>query len=183
MKRGEVEITIQEIGPHTLQDVNQCDGTFAIDSKMVLHAEKNVITYTMDSVAQYNKRYPIEEMDASTYVSNPNRTIFFAYIDGELAGQIRVIKYWNAYAYIADIVVDVRYRKQGVGKALIERAIAWAKSGGFPGMMLETQNNNVAACRLYESCGFVLGGFDGYLYKGLNRTMDEIALYWYLIFD
>jgi ribosomal protein S18 acetylase RimI-like enzyme len=59
----------------------------------------------------------------------------------------------------------------------------WARDKGCPGMMLETQNNNVAACRFYESCGFELGGFDAYLYKGLNRTTDEIALYWYLMFE
>jgi streptothricin acetyltransferase len=48
--------------------------------------------------------------------------------------------------------------------------------------MLETQNNNVAACRLYESGGFQLAGFDRCLYKGLHPDTDEIALYWYLVF-
>lgn len=69
-----------------------------------------------------------------------------------------------------------------IGQALMERAVEWAKSKGFPGMMLETQSNNVAACRLYERCGFMLGGFDSYLYKALDPGTDEIALYWYLMF-
>jgi ribosomal protein S18 acetylase RimI-like enzyme len=62
------------------------------------------------------------------------------------------------------------------------RAIEWAKEKGLPGLMLETQNNNVAACHLYESCGFELGGFDRNLYKGLHPDTKEIALYWYLFF-
>jgi hypothetical protein len=49
-------------------------------------------------------------------------------------------------------------------------------------MMLETQDNNVLGCRLYASCGFELRGFDTHLYKGLDPSSDEIALYWYLIF-
>ena len=107
----------------------------------------------------------------------------FGVANGNLAGQVRVLKWWNGYAYIGSIVVDNKYRRQGVGRVLIARVVDWAKSKGLPGVMLETQSNNVGACRLYESCGFVLGGFDEYLYKGLNPATDEIALYWYLIFN
>jgi len=62
------------------------------------------------------------------------------------------------------------------------RAVAWAETKQLPGIMLETQNNNVAACRFYERCGFKLGGFDRYLYKGITQSTEEIALYWYLFF-
>ena len=48
--------------------------------------------------------------------------------------------------------------------------------------MLETQDNNVPACRLYERCGFQLRGFDTHLYKGHDPATGEIALYWYLTF-
>ena len=47
---------------------------------------------------------------------------------------------------------------------------------------LETQNINVAACRLYASCGFVLAGFDGCLYRGVMPGTRENALFWYLVF-
>ena len=50
------------------------------------------------------------------------------------------------------------------------------------GIMLETQNNNVAACKFYEKCGFVIGGFDFLVYKGLDIENDEVAIYWYLYF-
>lgn len=48
----------------------------------------------------------------------------------------------------------------------------------MPGIMLETQNNNVAACKFYEKCGF-----DFLVYKGLDMQNDEVALYWYLHFE
>lgn len=53
----------------------------------------------------------------------------------------------------------------------------------MPGIMLETQNNNVAACKFYEKCGFVIGGFDFLVYTGLDKTSDEVAIYWYLHFE
>ncbi len=176
-----MEIFIREIDSTTLQNLNQADAEFTVTSKLVLHAENGVVRYTIVDVEPYRKKYALDEMDYSTYICNPERTIFFAYVDDHLAGQIRVLKYWNAYAYIDDIAVDVKFRGRGIGRALIQRVVEWAKEKNFPGIMLETQNNNVAACRLYESCGFTLGGFDRYLYKGLDPKTDEIALYWYLM--
>jgi streptothricin acetyltransferase len=177
-----MKITIREIEENTIESVKQYGSSFEVTSKLILHTENRKISYTIVDVAPYIKQYGLERVDPSTYVANPDRIVFFAYVDDELAGQIRVWKHWNAYAYIDDIAVDAKYRGQGIGRALIERAIEWAKAKGFPGLMLETQNNNVAACKLYERCGFELRGFDTHLYKGLDPATDEIALYWYLIF-
>jgi len=69
-----------------------------------------------------------------------------------------------------------------VGTALIGAAIDWAKARNMPGAMLETQNNNVAACRLYQGQGFVFAGFDANLYRGLDPASREVALFWYLVF-
>jgi streptothricin acetyltransferase len=176
-----MSITLREIDSQSLHCVNQCDATFTITSKLVLHAENGIIRYSVVDVEPYQKKYAIEEIDVTSHIADPERTIFFAYVDDLLAGQVRVLKWWNGYACIDDIAVDVEFRRHGVGRALIHQVIEWAKAGNFPGIMLETQNNNVAACRLYESCGFTLGGFDRYLYKGLHPATDEIALYWYLM--
>ena len=175
-------IRIQQLDEHNFRDVNRCDGTFTVNSKLAVHIEKDVIRYTVSNVPPHQKRYPVEEADYTTYLHDPDKAIFFAYVDEQLAGQIVVRKNWNRYAYIPDIVVDVGYRRSGVGRTLLQHAVAWATAEQLAGVMLETQNNNVAACCLYESCGFQLGGFDRCLYKGLQPDTDEIALYWYLLF-
>jgi len=100
-------------------------------------------------------------------------------VDGQIAGQIRLCRYWNRYAYIEDIVVDQKFRRQGIGRELIQQAICWTNEKQLPGIMLETQNNNIAGCCLYASCGFELAGFDRRLYQGIDPDSDEIALYWY----
>ncbi|MGD2076892.1 MAG: GNAT family N-acetyltransferase, partial [Chloroflexota bacterium] len=63
------------------------------------------------------------------------------------------------------------------------QAKQWARQKQFPGIMLETQNNNVQACRFYESCGFQIGGFDNMLYRGLDSSTDEVAIYYYFHFE
>jgi len=177
-----MKIRIRTIDQNLLQDVNRCDATFTVNAKLVLGAENGIIRYSVVPVEPYQKKYIFEEKDYPSYISDPDKTIYFAYIEEQLAGQIGVIKYWNEYAWIDDFFVDSEFRRHGVGKALMQKAVEWAKAKQLPGIMLETQNNNVAACRFYESFGFKIYGFDTYLYKGTNPTTDEIALYWYLIF-
>jgi ribosomal protein S18 acetylase RimI-like enzyme len=138
--------------------------------------------YTIAKIPSYPKHYPLDELDASSYVDQPEKAIFFALVDGMLAGQIILRKNWNQFAYIEDIVVDARFRRRGVGTVLLRRAAEWARGLNLPGVMLETQNINVAACKLYARCGFQLAGFDRLLYLGLQPGTEEIALYWYLVF-
>ncbi len=46
-------------------------------------------------------------------------------------------------------------------------------------MLLEAQNNNVAACRLCSACGFVFRELDAHLYRSLAPGSREVPLFWY----
>jgi streptothricin acetyltransferase len=177
-----MNMIIREIDQYNIEDFGRCDNSFTVSSKLILKAENGTIRYTTVDVPPYTKQYEAEEFDSKYYLDHPDRAIFFAYLDEELAGEIRLRKNWNEYAYIDSIIVDSKYRHQGVGQALMKQAIEWAKTRGFSGMMLETQDNNVPACQFYASCGFELRGFDTHLYKAQDPSTDEIALFWYLIF-
>lgn len=175
-------ITIEKINAGNIVDVNTCDGEFIIDAKLILHVENGEIRYTISEMPVIKKRYELDNVSYSTYMDDPDKSVFLAYAEGHTAGQIILRKNWNKYAYIEDITVDVKYRRMGIGKELISHAKLWARGRNLAGIMIETQNNNVSACKFYENCGFRLGGFDTYLYKGINRDTEEIALYWYLVF-
>ncbi|MCX6030012.1 MAG: GNAT family N-acetyltransferase [Chloroflexi bacterium] len=178
-----MSITIHQLTADNQADLNRCDNAFTVDAELCLHAEDGRISYTVRSVAPYVKRYGPEVYDPQAYIGQPDHVAWLAYVDGQLAGQILVHENWNRFALIWDIVVDPPFRRRGVGRRLIEQAIRWARNRGLPGAMLETQNINVGACRLYGSCGFVLGGFDAYLYRGITPDTREIALFWYLLFS
>lgn len=175
-------IEIREIDQSTVQKVNKVDGSFLVDSRLILSAVDGHIQYTIEPIPTYTKTYDIELLDYQTFIDNPDKIIYFAYADDEVAGQIILRVNWNKFAYIEDIAVDAHCRRQGVGKMLTARAIEWARSKKLPGIMLETQDINVPACCFYEHCGFVLAGFDRLLYKATLPGSEEIALYWYLIF-
>ncbi|CBY21693.1 unnamed protein product [Oikopleura dioica] len=57
--------------------------------------------------------------------------------------------------YIAMLAVDKRYRKRGIGKELVRRAIEAMDAEGCDEVVLETEITNLGAIRLYERLGFV----------------------------
>ena len=176
-----MNITIRQMDSDSLHQVDRYERNSLVREHLMLHIRDNKISYSIVPVEPYEKILTVDPEDYTAFIDNPQKVIFFADVDGQPAGQIKLVPWWNKFAYVEELVVDTDFRGKGVGYALMARAIAWARQQGFPGLTLETQDNNVPACKFYEKCGFVLSGFDLYAYKNLDNP-SEIALYWYLIF-
>lgn len=80
-------------------------------------------------------------------------------------------------AVLRDIRVKPGSTRAGVGTALFERVVGWAGESGMQMLKIETQNNNVAACRFYQKMGARLGGVQRHAY---GDYPDEVMLLWYL---
>ena len=151
-----------------------------VRSRTVLAFENEKLTYSIADVEPYEKESVAQDTEYGFDELEP--VVFLAESNGRPAGRIRMLRWWNQFAYVDDIVVSPEFRGQGLGRSLLERGIQWARENDFPGVMLETQHDNVPACSLYRSCGFVLYGFDSGVYKAIQLETPETALYWYLIF-
>jgi streptothricin acetyltransferase len=176
----EMPVTTRKLDSQSIHQVGKFNRKFTVNSKLVLGMEDGRLTYSIAPVPPYEKEIPVDKVDASTFIDNDEKIIFFADVDSQLAGQVKVISWWNDFAYIDDLIVNPEFRGLGVGQALIGETIEWSQARRFPGIMLETQDDNVPACQLYQKCGFVLGGFDQFTFK--NTKPNETALFWYLIF-
>jgi ribosomal protein S18 acetylase RimI-like enzyme len=102
-----------------------------------------------------------------------------AFVDGALAGKINLMSTWNELASIEHIVVARNFRQRGIATALIDFAKSWAQDRQLKGVRLETQANNVPACKLYLRNGFEVGGFDRLAYRTQAEVANETALYLY----
>ena len=174
------EIIIRKIDPHESPQTEFFSRKATVTSRLLLGIENEKLVYTIVPVPAYEKDYAAEDVDYG--FDEGGATIFFAEVDGKIAGRIKMMKWWNQFGYVEDLVVNPEYRGMGIGRKLLERGIQWARENNYPGVMLETQDNNVPACMLYQSCGFVLSGFDRNVYKAINPDAKETALYWYLMF-
>ena len=63
---------------------------------------------------------------------------------------VRASKNW----ILNDLYVDADHRKQGIGEALIKKAMNFAKGEGATFVQLETAVDNFTAQSLYEAIGF-----------------------------
>lgn len=59
-------------------------------------------------------------------------------------------------AWVEDVVVDARARRQGAGDALVQAAVAWARSRGAQTLDLTSRPAREDANRLYQRLGFEL---------------------------
>ena len=78
-------------------------------------------------------------------------------------------------AVVWDIRVNKAYRGMGVGSKIFQRCVDWAKENNCTRLKVETQNNNVKACKFYVSQGAKLSNLNRYAY---NDYPDEIQLIW-----
>jgi GNAT superfamily N-acetyltransferase len=86
----------------------------------------------------------------------------------------------NDLVCVWDIRVHPDYQRRGVGTKLFQKAVQWSRDKGFKQLCVETQNNNVQACRFYLKQGCRLGAIHRYAYVAYPPLADETQLIWYL---
>jgi ribosomal protein S18 acetylase RimI-like enzyme len=96
-----------------------------------------------------------------TQLEDPDKAVLVADNNGELIGYAYAAV--EGYDYMAlrgpagvlhDVIVDPKHRGRGVGRLLIDAALAFFRSRGVPRVMLQTAERNEAAQRLFASMGF-----------------------------
>jgi GNAT superfamily N-acetyltransferase len=70
------------------------------------------------------------------------------------------------FAHLYQMWVAPKNRRQGVGRALLDAAIAWARDVGAEALELNVTTGNSEAARLYGAAGFALTGSEQPLRPG-----------------
>jgi len=175
-------LEIVELNQTNLSNINSMDNAFEVKSRIILHIKGDIFDYTIEEVPGfYTKSYLNDELDYSTYIGNPDRTAYLAYINDKAVGQIILRRWWNKFAWVEDIRVESKHRGAGIGTKLMDTAVKWAQTSEMRGIMVETQDTNVPACLFYQKYGFKMGGADKMAYGG-SKYSKETALFWYLVF-
>lgn len=101
-----------------------------------------------------------DEIAALWLETLPGRTFVATADDGTMLGSAKVAPNRPArgsHIATASFMVDPAAQGQGVGRALGEEALRWARAQGYHGMQFNAVvETNVAAVRLWQSLGFVI---------------------------
>ncbi|EPY13450.1 MULTISPECIES: GNAT family N-acetyltransferase [Paenibacillus] len=158
------------------------DDGFTVIGRIVPTYKNDTWSYTEERFDEpYFKQYEEEEFD-NCYIEDEDKAVFFYYGEDSCVGQMKICSNWNGFALIEHIQVAAAWRHKGIGTALLKTAVEWAMQNNCAGLMLETQDVNIQACRLYAKYGFVIGAVDNMMYANF-ATAKERAIIWYYKFS
>ncbi len=106
------------------------------------------------------KKYTIEQL-REILADIEHKPVFTAVSDGTLVGycfcicQAQTAESMRKIRtlYIDDLCVDARLRGQGIGKALYDHVVDFARGNGYYNVTLNVWACNPSAMRFYEKCG------------------------------
>ncbi len=107
------------------------------------------------------------------------KLFIMAEADGSAVGLLMILLpgYTDA-GEISDFAVHRPFRKLGVGRRLLEEAVAWAKERRLRALWVEPRADNPDAIEFYTKSGFRLSGFNDRMYS--NRDDERPTLFMYL---
>jgi RimJ/RimL family protein N-acetyltransferase len=109
----------------------------------------------------------------------PNAAVFVAEAEGRIVGRLSVARDQHpASSHVAELglMVAASYRRRGIGTALLEAAVDWARATGVRKLELHVFPHNEAAIRLYERFGFVREGYRRAHYRRGSEYVDAILM-------
>ena len=111
--------------------------------------------------------------------SHSDAAVFVAVDGDDVVARLSVARDPHpASSHVADLglMVAVSHRRRGVGRALLEQAVDWARSAGVRKLELHVFPWNAPAIALYESFGFVREGFRREHYRRGDEYVDAILM-------
>jgi len=112
---------------------------------------------------------PPSAEDLERLVASDSSVLFTARDEaGDIIGAANVTIYrvpTGIRAIIEDVIVDGSARGQGIGEALVRKALDEARARGAPAVTLTSNPKREAANRLYQRMGFQPRETNAYVYK------------------
>lgn len=126
---------------------------------IVTRADEELYEAFLRLVPQLTNNNPPPSLDGlATLVQEASSTLMVAHDDsGQIIGALTLVVYrvpTGIRSIIEDVIVDLSARGQGVGEALMQRAIELAREKGASNIALTSNPMRMAANSLYLKMGF-----------------------------
>ena len=118
-----------------------------------------------------------------TIERHPDATVLVAEDEGTIVGRLSLSRDPHpASRHVADLglMVAESHRRRGVGTALLDQAVAWARSVGVSKLELHVFPWNEPALALYESFGFEREGYRKRHYVRGGELVDAVLMAYFV---
>ena len=126
--------------------------------------------YTPLPQAEWRSFAPVDYADPMIITQDDWSAFYGAFEGEEYIGCAAVTTLPNGWADIIDLRVDAAHRRQGTGRMLLDKCIAFAQKRGLYGLRIACTDTNPGMCQFLEHEGFTLHGFDQMV---LSQAPDE----------
>ena len=109
----------------------------------------------------------------------PHAAVYVAEDDGRIVGRLSIARDQHPASYhVADLglMVAATHRRRGIGRALPDAAVEWARESGVQKLELHVFPHNEPAIRLYETYGFEREGYRRAHYRRAGEYVDAIVM-------
>ena len=113
----------------------------------------------------------------SRWVSAPDRVLLCA-VEGETLAGYADFQFVLDEGYIGNVAVSEKFRRRGLGKALVTALLREGEARKLSFLTLEVRRSNAPARALYADCGFEIVGEQKNAYE--KPTEDAILMTAYL---
>ena len=131
----------------------------------------------------YNRSSSDERRNVKSVRRDPNAAVFVAESPAGIVGRISIARDGSIYSHhVAELglMVAAEERRRGIGTALMEEAIKWARGSGVTKLELHVFPHNEPAIALYRKLGFQDEGHRRRHYRIAGHYVDAILMALYL---
>jgi RimJ/RimL family protein N-acetyltransferase len=131
----------------------------------------------------YNRSPSDERRNLKSVRRDPNAAVFVAEVPTGVVGRLSVARDGNPYSHhVAELglMVAAGERRRGIGTALMEEAVKWARGSGVTKLELHVFPHNEPAIALYRKLGFQDEGHRRRHYRVGAQYVDALLMALYV---
>lgn len=133
-----------------LRDPRPGDLGWVIHRQAALYTQEYGFDWTFEGLISEIAGKFVREFDPA------RERCWIAEMEGEVVGSVFVVRQDDEVAKLRMLYVDPVARGRGLGRALVEECLRFARGAGYRRMVLWTNDILVSARRIYEAAGFEL---------------------------
>lgn len=155
-------LIIRRLKPEQLHLIHPLEDPVLLEEEALLRIGRSglQLSYTPLPRPQWHHIPPVAYAGPEFLINDPDSAFYTAFDGDAYIGCAAVTIAPSGWAEILDLRVQASNRRQGIGRLLLEKCIAFSEKHELTGIRISCTDSNAVMCHFLESNGFTLHGYD-----------------------